>query len=248
MENAFDLSGQQVLVTGASGALGAATARALAMMNADLVLADLRVPEALAAELSALGKQVEAHALDNTDRKAVDAFVAGMGPVDAFCDASGIYNKGDWMGGGEDWEGNLERTLNVNVRGPINLVRAVIPAMAARSGGRIVLTTSMAARNAGTTLAVEPAYVASKGALQALVRYFARQCAADGVVVNAVAPGPIATAMTMSSKQPFDFDRLPTRRFGNPEEVAWPLAFLCTPGCGYMTGAVIDINGGLHFS
>jgi NAD(P)-dependent dehydrogenase (short-subunit alcohol dehydrogenase family) len=248
MKNAFDLTGQRMLVTGAGGSLGGAAARALAMMKAELVLADIAAPEAIAAELSATGINVEAHALDNTDRKAVDAFVADLGDIHAFCDASGVYVKGDWVDGGDAWEDNLERTLDINVRGPVNLVRAIMPGMAVRGYGRIALTTSMAARNSGTTLSVEPAYVASKGALQALLRYFARQCAADGVVVNAVAPGPIATPMTTSSGQPFDLEKLPTRRFGKPEEVGWPLAFLCTPGAGYMTGVVIDINGGLHFS
>lgn len=248
MDNAFDLKGQRVLVTGAGGTLGGAAARALAMMSADLVLVDLNAPRALADEIAAAGRSVEAHALDNTDRPAVDAFVSGLGALDAFCDASGVYAKGEWIDEADDWESNLERTLDINVRGPINLIRAVMPAMAARGHGRIALTTSMAARNSGTTLSVEPAYVASKGALQALVRYFARQCAADGVVVNAVAPGPIDTPMTAAAKQPFDLSKLPTGRFGKPAEVGWPLAFLCTPGCGYMTGVVIDINGGLHFS
>ncbi|MCV0394927.1 MAG: SDR family oxidoreductase [Rhizobiaceae bacterium] len=247
MINLLDLMGQRVLVSGASGALGGAAARALATMNADLVLTDLKAPEGLASELTSARGKVEAVALDNTDRESVDEKVASFGALDAFCDASGVYVKGDWVSG-DDWEDNLERTLDINVRGPLNLVRAIMPAMARRGRGRIALTTSMAARNSGTTLSVEPAYVASKGALQALVRFFARQCAADGVVINAVAPGPIATPMTISSKQPFDLDKLPTRRFGKPEEVGWPLAFLCTPGCGYMTGVVIDINGGLHFS
>jgi NAD(P)-dependent dehydrogenase (short-subunit alcohol dehydrogenase family) len=120
--------------------------------------------------------------------------------------------------------------------------------MVARRRGRIALTTSLAARNAGTTLSVEPAYVASKGALQALVHYFARQVAAFGVVVNAVAPGPIDTPMTTSSKQPFNFDALPTKRFGHPDEIGWPMAFLVSEGCTYMTGAVLDVNGGQHFS
>jgi NAD(P)-dependent dehydrogenase (short-subunit alcohol dehydrogenase family) len=248
MQNAFDLSGQRVLVTGAGGALGGAAVRALAMMKADLVLVDLATPLALGDELRKSGLNVETHALDNTDRMAVDALVGGLGAIDAFCDASGVYAKGDWLDGGDEWEANLDRTMSINVRGPVNLIRAVMPAMVKRGHGRIALTTSLAARTSGTTLSVEPAYVASKGALQALVHYFARQCAANGVVVNAVAPGPIATPMTTSSKQPFDLEKLPTRRFGKPEEIGWPLAFLCTPGCGYMTGVVIDINGGLHFS
>ena len=127
-------------------------------------------------------------------------------------------------------------------------MREIMPRMMAQGHGRIAILTSMAARNAGTTLSVEPAYVASKGAIQALIHYFARQAAAHGVIVNAVAPGPIETPMTTSSKQPFDLGKLPTGRFGQPSEVGGPMAFLCSPAAGYMTGVVIDVNGGLHFS
>lgn len=247
MMNAFDLSGQRVLITGAAGALGGATVRACAAMGAELVLADLRAPEAIAEELRADGVAVTAHTLDNTDRGAVAAFAAGLGEIDAYAECSGIYAKGDWLGDA-DWDGLFERTIGVNVRGPLNLVREIMPRMMARGRGRIAILTSMAARNAGTTLDVEPAYIASKGAIQALIHYFARQAAARGVIVNAVAPGPIATPMTTSSKQPFDLEKLPSRRFGQPAEVGGPMAFLCSPAAGYMTGVVIDVNGGLHFS
>ncbi|MEX0407475.1 SDR family oxidoreductase [Aquibium sp. LZ166] len=247
MQNAFNLSGQRILITGAGGTLGGATVRACAMLGAEVVLADLDAPEKIASELSAQGRSVSFHALDNTSRSQVDAFVASLGTIDAFADCSGIYSKGDWLAD-ETWDALYERTIDVNVRGPINLMRAVMPAMMKRGHGRIALTTSLAARSAGTTLSVEPAYVASKGALQGLVHYFARQAASSGVVVNAVAPGPIETPMTLASGQPFDFAKLPTGRFGKPAEIGWPMAFLCSPGCTYMTGVVIDINGGLHFS
>lgn len=248
MNKGFDLTGQRVLITGAGGTLGGATARACAAMGGDLVLVDLKAPQALADELAAAGARVQAHALDSTDAAAVEALVAGLGTLDALADVAGIYAGGDWLAGGEGWDALLDRTMDVNVKGPVNLMRAVLPRMMKQGWGRIALTTSLAGRNAGTTLATEPAYVASKGALQALVRYFARQSAAHGVVVNAVAPGPINTPMTRGSGQPFDFDRLPTRRFGEPAEIGWPMAFLCSQGCTYMTGVVIDVNGGQHFS
>lgn len=247
MTNAFDLTGQRVLITGAAGALGGATVRSCAAMGADLVLADLSAPEAIAEELRAQGVSVTTHALDNTDRVAVAAFAAGLGDIDAYAECSGIYSKGDWLGDA-GWDALFDRTIGVNVRGPLNLIREIMPRMMERGQGRIAVLTSMAARNAGTTLDVEPAYVASKGAIQALIHYFARQAAGRGVTVNAVAPGPIATPMTTSSKQPFDLGKLPLHRFGQPSEVGGPMAFLCSPAAGYMTGVVIDVNGGLHFS
>jgi NAD(P)-dependent dehydrogenase (short-subunit alcohol dehydrogenase family) len=245
MKNLFDLSNQHLLITGAFGAIGAAAARACAELGAKLTIADLRAPEALASEL---GSNVRAVALDNTSRDQVDALVASISPVDGLIDCSGYYVKGDWLEDGDAWDSLLTRTIDVNVRGPVNLVRACLPSMMARGSGRIVLMGSICARNSGTTLSVEPAYVASKGSLHALVRYFARQAAAHGVVVNGIAPGPVLTPLLRAGGQPFEVDSYPMKRLGEPEEIAWPIAFLCSPGTSFMTGVVLDVNGGMVFS
>ncbi len=244
MKNLFDLRGERILITGAGGAIGGATARVCATLGAEIFLADLKAPTELAAELKARG----AAALDNTDRHAVQALIKDVGELDALIDTSGYYVKGDWVDGGDEWEELFARTMDINVKGPMNLIRACLPAMMKRGSGRIVLTSSMAARNAGSTLAVEPAYAASKGALSALVRYFARQAAASGVVVNGVAPGPILTPLLVSANQPFALDSYPMKRFGQPEEIGWPAAFLASRGATFTTGAVLDVNGGMCFS
>jgi NAD(P)-dependent dehydrogenase (short-subunit alcohol dehydrogenase family) len=248
MNNAFDLTGQHIFVTGAGGAIGGAAARACATLGASLSVVDLKAPEELARELREAGVKVRAYALDNTKRAEVEKIVAQVGAIDALCDCSGYYVKGDWVDGGDDWEALYRRTIDVNVLGPVNLVRAVLPGMIERHSGRIALTTSMAARNAGSTLAVEPAYVASKGGLQAIVRYFARQVADKGIVVNAISPGAILTPLLISANQPFTVDQYPMKRLGKPEEIGWPLAFLCSRATGFMTGAVVDVNGGVAFS
>jgi len=243
MNNLFDLRGERILVTGAGGAIGGACARVCAQLGAEVFIADLKAPTELGAELKA-----RAAALDNTRRDDVEALVKDIGHVDALIDASGYYVKGDWMDGGDDWDELFARTMAVNVRGPMNLVRALLPQMRRRGNGRIVLTGSMSARNAGSTLAVEPAYAASKGALHTLVRYFARQVAAEGVTVNGVSPGPILTPLLLSAKQPFELDSYPMKRFGQPEEIGWPAAFLASRGASFTTGAVLDVNGGMCFS
>jgi NAD(P)-dependent dehydrogenase (short-subunit alcohol dehydrogenase family) len=170
LKNAIDLKGQHVFVTGAGGAIGGAAARACAVLGAKLSVADLHAPEELARELRAGGSDVKAYALDNSIRKDVESAIAQAGELDALCDCSGYYVKGDWVAGEDEWETLYRKTMDVNVLGPFNLVRAVIPGMVKRGYGRIALTTSMAARNAGSTLSVEPAYAASKGALQTAVR------------------------------------------------------------------------------
>ncbi|MES2532453.1 MAG: SDR family oxidoreductase [Pseudomonadota bacterium] len=245
MKNLFDLRGERILITGAGGAIGGATARVCASLGAELVITDLKAPEALAEEL---GNGTRAAALDNASRRDVDALFADVGPLDALVDCSGYYVKGDWVDGGDAWDALLARTLDINIKGPTNLVRACLPGMIARGAGRIVLTGSMSARNAGSTLAVEPAYVASKGGLHALVRYFARQVADKGIVVNGVSPGPILTPLLVSANQPFATDSYPMKRLGEPEEIGWPIAFLCSRGTSFMTGAVVDVNGGMAFS
>ncbi|MEO8296376.1 MAG: SDR family oxidoreductase [Burkholderiales bacterium] len=245
MKNLFDLRGERILITGAGGAIGGATARVCASLGAELIIVDLKAPQALAEEL---GPQVRAAALDNTSRADVEKVFADAGELDALIDCSGYYVKGDWLDGGDDWDALLARTMDVNVKGPVNLVRACLPAMMKRGSGRIVLTGSMAARNAGSTLAVEPAYAASKGALHTLVRYFARQSAPNGVVVNGVAPGPILTPLLISANQPFDTSSYPMKRLGDPQEIAWPAAFLASRGTSFMTGSVIDVNGGMYLT
>lgn len=248
MRNLFDLTGERILITGAGGAIGGATARVCAALGAECFITDLEAPKQLASELHDAGYTVTAYGLDNTSRSNVNTLLKSIGPLGALADCSGYYVKGDWLEGGDEWEALLATTLDVNVKGPVNLIRACLADMKIRGAGRIVLVGSMAARNAGSTLAVEPAYVASKGANQALVRYFARQAAANGVVVNGVAPGPIFTPLLVSANQPFELDNYPMKRLGTPEEIAWPVAFLCSKGTSFMTGAVIDVNGGMAFS
>jgi 3-oxoacyl-[acyl-carrier protein] reductase len=105
----------------------------------------------------------------------------------------------------------------------------------------LVLVGSVAGRTGGTSVNTPPDYAASKGAVHALVKWLSRQGIRRGVLVNAVAPGPVETPMTRG------FDAaggLPLGRLGKPEELAWPIAFLCTPAASYLSGAILDVNGG----
>ena len=134
--------------------------------------------------------------------------------------------------------------FDINLRGPLNLVRAFLASMEERGGGRIALIGSIAGRIGGIVAA--PHYVMSKGAIHSFVRWCSRRGAPHNVLVNGVAPGPVRTPMT--ADQTFDTSVFPLGRMAQAEEIAGPLVFLVSPAASYMSGAVLDVNGAMHFS
>lgn len=236
----FDLSGQRILISGAGGGIGRAAAAVLAGQGAALMLVDVSAEAARAA--SPRGADAQSFGCDISDRAQVEDLAGRIGVVDALVDVAGVCPYDDWMAPG--WDDSLDRVLAVNVRGPINLVRAVLPAMAARGRGRIVLTGSLAGRTGG--LRAMPHYAASKGAVHSLVRWFAARAAPQGVLVNGIAPGTTETPMTEG--QGYDPGAYPVRRFARPEEIAGAIAFLCAPASSFVSGVVLDVNGGIYVS
>ncbi len=242
MVEAFDLSGMRVAISGAGGGIGSATARLVASMGADVMLADLEAPAPLADYISSKGREATATALDVTDRDAVDAWAVDCGAVDALIDCAAICPFDDWDDDG--WDDVAARVFNVNLQGPLNLTRAFMAGMKERGSGRIALVGSIAGRLGGVRAA--PHYVMSKGGIHGFVRWAAKKGAPYNVLINAVAPGPVATPMTQG--EPFEPESFPMRRIAAAEEIAGPLAFLVSPAASYVSGAVLDINGAMHFS
>lgn len=240
MQSAFDLSGQRVLITGAAGGIGACTARVCASLGAELLLIDQRPSEQLAEALSAQGGKATSYTCDVARRDEVEAVVATAGPVDALVLAAAICPWDDWED--PDWDAVFDRVMAINVHGPIHFARACLPGMIARRHGRMVLVGSVAGRMGG--LLASSHYVASKGALHALVRWLAKRGAPHGVLANGIAPAAIETEMIQG--QPVDPTQIPLGRKGRAEEVAWPIAFLCSAAASYVTGTVLDVNGGLY--
>jgi NAD(P)-dependent dehydrogenase (short-subunit alcohol dehydrogenase family) len=242
MSSGFDLSGHRILITGAAGGIGATTARVCAALGAALVLVDQRPTERLAQQLRAAGAEAQGFRCDVARRTEVEAVAASTGPVDALILGAGLCPWDDWQDPG--WDEAFERVMAVNLHGPIHFARAYLPAMTRRGHGRMVLVGSVAGRMGG--LIASAHYVASKGGLHALVKWLARRGAPHGVLVNGVAPGAIETAMTRG--RPIDPAHIPLGRKGQADEVAWPIAFLCSPAAGYITGTVLDVNGGLYMN
>jgi 3-oxoacyl-[acyl-carrier protein] reductase len=236
---ALSMQGKGTLVTGAASGIGRASALVLAQLGADMLLCD-RAPMAEAhAEIQAAGGTCSLLQGDLTD----DGFIASIfqaAPVHAVAHCAGILEGRPWA---EDdhWHDRFHRVMDVNVRVPLQLAAAATDHMAANGGGNIVLVGSVAGKTGGTSLSTPPDYAASKGALHTLVKWLSRNAVGRGVLINAVAPGPVETPMTRG----FNLGpTLPMGRIGRPEELAWPIAFLCTAAASYLSGAIIDVNGG----
>jgi NAD(P)-dependent dehydrogenase (short-subunit alcohol dehydrogenase family) len=243
MSAGFDLTGQTILVTGAARGIGAATAEICASQGAAVILLDLDGAAAVADGIVAEGGTAEAFEADVSSRSEIERIAASVGRVDGLVLNAAICPFGeDWLAPG--WDGSFERVMNVNVLGPIHAVRAFLPGMIQRGRGRIVMVGSLAGRMGG--LIAGPHYVASKGGLHALVKWLARQAGPYGVIVNGVAPASVDTPMM--SRQPVDIERIPLGRRAEPEEIAWPIAFLCSPAASYVCGVVLDVNGGVYMA
>ena len=129
-------------------------------------------------------------------------------------------------------------------RVPIDLGMALIEHIAGRGGGSIVMIGSVAGRTGGTSTQTPLDYSASKGAVHVVVRWLSRNAVGRGVLINGVAPGPVRTPMTKDST--IDPKVLPRGRMGEPEEIAWMIMMLLTPAAGYVSGAILDVNGGSY--
>lgn len=239
MTHAFDLTGARVLVTGAASGIGAASARACATMGATVVLADIADCTSTAEAIHAGGGKVEIGRCDIASRAAVEALVADHAPLDALIVAAAICPWDDWND--RLWDEIFERVIAIDLLGPIHLARAVLPQMAAHGGGRIVFVGSLAGRSGG--LIASPHYVAAKGGLHALVRWLARRGAPSHVLVNGVAPASVRTPMMQDQR--VDLAQIPLGRMAEPEEIAWPIVFLCSRAASFVTGVILDVNGGV---
>jgi len=241
----FDLSGKRALVTGASGGIGGAIARALHECGAAVALSGTRA-EALEALASELGGRTLALAANLSDRAATDDLAAraeaALGGIDILVNNAGLTRDGLMVRmSDEDWQ----QVLDVNLTAPFRLTRAVLRGMMKRRWGRIVSITSVvgATGNPG-----QANYAASKAGLTGLTKSLAAEVATRGITVNCVAPGFIATAMT-DKLGPEQRARLlaaiPVGRFGAGEDVARCVVYLASAEAAYVTGQTLHVNGGM---
>ncbi|MEY3308251.1 MAG: 3-oxoacyl-ACP reductase FabG [Pseudomonadota bacterium] len=241
----FDLTGKTALVTGASGGIGGAIAQALHAAGATVALSGTRTAplEALAAEL---GSRAHVLTCDLSDPASVEALpkaaAAAMGSVDILVNNAGITRDNLFMRmSDEEWQS----VIDVNLTSTFRLCRGVLRGMMKARWGRIVNISSVvgATGNPG-----QGNYAASKAGMVGMSKSLAAEVASRNITVNCVAPGFITTAMTekLSEDQKSRIlTSVPAGRMGEASEIAAAVLYLASPEAGYVTGAVLHVNGGM---
>ncbi len=242
----FDLTGKTALVTGASGGIGGAIAKALHAQGATVVLSGTRA-EALEAVKAELGSRAFIAPANLSDIASVEALpkaaeaVAGGG-IDILVNNAGITRDNLFMRMKDD---EWDQVIAVNLTAAFRLSRAVLRGMMKKRWGRIIQITSVvgATGNPG-----QGNYAAAKAGLVGMTKSLAAEVASRNITVNAVAPGFIQTAMTdvLTDQQKETIaTRIPAGRMGLPEEIAAAVVYLASPEAAYVTGETIQINGGM---
>jgi 3-oxoacyl-[acyl-carrier protein] reductase len=241
----FDLSGKTALVTGATGGIGAAIARALARQGARVALSGTR-RDALEALAGELGDKALVLPCDLGDVDAVEKLVpaaeAALGALDILVNNAGITRDNLFMRlKDEEWD----RVIAVDLTASFRLARAAVRGMMRRRSGRIIGITSVVGvtGNAG-----QGNYAAAKAGLIGMTKSLAQEVASRGVTVNCIAPGFIDTAMTaaLADKQrEAILARVPAGRFGLGDDIAAAAVFLSSNEAGYVTGQTLHVNGGM---
>jgi 3-oxoacyl-[acyl-carrier protein] reductase len=248
----LDLAGRVAVVTGAGSAtgIGFAVCRRLGELGAAVALTATsdRVHDRVR-DLEEAGVEAIGVVADLTDPDAARDVVAAVtrewGSVDILVNNAGMVSVSDShaMSGGVDglaydeWQHSLRRNLDT----AFLMTRSAVPTMRRKRWGRIVMVSSVT----GPVMAMrgDAAYAAAKAAVVGLVRSLAVDLAVDGITANAVAPGWIATG-SQTADEAREGELIPMRRSGTPEEIAWPVAWLCSPGAAYLTGQCLVVDGG----
>ena len=240
MNFSFDFTGKTVLVTGGVSGIGAAASIAFRRAGARVIACGLTVDELAHARADVAFEGIEIEPLDVTDRAAVDALVGGLAALDYVVNSAGTIRRE-----AEHDPDVFDHVIDVNLSGGMRVAAAARPLLR-RSGGAIVFIASVMSYFGGPR---QPAYSSSKGAVRNLTMSLACAYAADGIRVNAVAPGWVVTNLSRGAREDEARNaaiiaRVPFGRWGQPDEIADPILFLCSDAARFMTGTVMTVDGG----
>lgn len=243
MPDLFSLRGQRALVTGANTGIGRAIAEALAAQGARVTCAGRRRATETVDAIRGAGGEAEELLIDFADPLAARDIFAGAGHT-LLVNNAGIIRREDAVRHSEaDWDA----VVDTNLKAVFFTCQAFGKELIARGQeGAIVNIASLLSFQGGIRV---PGYTASKHGVAGITKLLANEWAPHGITVNAIAPGYIATSNTEALRDDPDrsrqiLERIPAGRWGRPEDIAGPAAFLCSPAARYLTGAVINVDGG----
>jgi NAD(P)-dependent dehydrogenase (short-subunit alcohol dehydrogenase family) len=244
------LADKVAIITGAASprGIGKATARRFAEAGARIAVVDLDAAQSAAAARE-IGADHRGYGCNVADPQAcrtlVERAIADFGQVDILVNYAGVSQPDRLM---EITQENYDLVMNVNLRGTLNMCQAVVPHFRGRKQGNIVCIGSVAAQRGGGLFG-GPHYAASKGAVQSLAKSMARELGPDGIRVNAIAPGTIDTDIFQgklsAERRAAIAAEAPLRRLGTADDVAKACLFLVSDLASYVTGIVLDVNGGI---
>ncbi|MFB7737541.1 SDR family NAD(P)-dependent oxidoreductase [Streptomyces sp. NPDC056112] len=242
---AGSLAGRSALITGAARGMGRTHALALAARGAALALADLDADalDRTVAEVRAAGGRAEPFTADITARDRAEDLVSRAAGVLGGLDVL-VHNAGlmfSMTGLAETDDADFERLLAVNVRAPLYLTRAALPHLRASGAGRVIFISSQWGQ---VPDGHSYGYMVSKAAQLGLMKTLAREFASERIMVNAVAPGAVATRMVPDSNYEAEVAAVPIGRLAEPSEISEVVAFLAADTGSFITGQTIPVNGG----
>ena len=243
----MNLTGKVAIVTGSARGIGRATCVALAREGADIIACDMLPVEETLVEVQkqncqAIALKCDVSAPDQV-AKVVERAVKAFGKIDILVNNAGVMGKtgipiekitlNDW-----------DFHLSINLKGTFLFCQAVWPIMVKQGLGKIVCIGSIAGKIGGVLAG--PDYCASKGGIHAMVKCLAKRGVTAGIYVNGIAPGPIRTRMTKD--EPYKDEMVPLGRLGEPEDIAEAVVFLVSPASNFITGIILDVNGGMSMT
>jgi 3-oxoacyl-[acyl-carrier protein] reductase len=242
------VAGKVVVVTGAASGMGRATAHLFADEGARVAVTDITPVDTVVGEIVAAGSEAKGWQLDVSNRHDIERVVADIaahfGGIDILINNAGISLHGPVDS--DDFEVRWAKSLDVLLTAQVRMIRAALPFLRQAKDARIVNIASTEAL--GATRFISP-YTAAKTGVIGLTRSMAVEFGPEGITVNCICPGPINTGMTerIAPEQKAEFARRRTalRRYAEPEEVAQMTLSLCLPAAGFVTGAVLPVDGGL---
>ena len=248
--NMFDLKGKTALVTGGNTGIGMGMAIGLAAAGADIIVASNSI-EAQGSEVekqvTALGSKFKGYTVDLSDRSSLYSFLEKLNKdiarVDILLNNAGIIMR---QPAAEHPDEYWDKVISINLNAQFIITREIGKRMLQQGAGKIIFTCSLLSFQGGINV---PGYAASKGAVASLVKAFANEWASKGVNVNGIAPGYIATDNTSALRADAErskaiLDRIPSGRWGEPNDFKGPAVFLASSASDYVNGTILTVDGG----